>query len=373
MSKKPAVPDLVDPSDPPWLPPRENPELLGQGEAEKELIEAWSSGRMSHAWMLSGPKGIGKATLAYRFARFVLSGGGEPDMFGGPPTSLATAPEDAIFRQVASLGHPDFLAITRKLDKQGKKLSHSISVDVARQIPGFMSMTPSAGDWRVVVIDAVDEMRREASNAILKILEEPPRQALIMLVCHQPSRLLPTIRSRCRRLMLQPLPETTVSQLITRHHPEISSGLVERLAEISDGSIGQAMSLIDAGGIDLMDDLDALLAGLPKMDIRKMHGLADQVAKAGAERRFTVMMDLIYHRIGKSVSLAAAGKLGEVGNDGMRASVAAAAGAGSLEPWIEVWEKIARLGRAVSTVNMDRKQAALDALLSIQSVAQSKV
>jgi DNA polymerase-3 subunit delta' len=366
------APALTDPSDPPWLPPRRNPDLVGHDEAEREIIDSWASGRFTHSWMLTGPKGVGKATLAYRMARFVLSGGGEEDLFGGPPASLGLGEEHPVFRQVSALGHPDFLAVTRRLDKSGKKLAQSISVDVARQIPGFMSLTPSAGDWRVVVIDAVDEMRREASNAILKILEEPPRQSLIILVCHQPSRILPTIRSRCRRLALQPLNHDVVVELLGRHHPEMDSTIRMRVADMADGSIGRAMSLIDAGGLDLMADLDALLDGLPVLDPKLMHGLADNVARAGAERRFEVMIDMVYRRLGQAISRSAAGRTGEIGKDGLLGAVAAAANAGSLEPWIEVWEKVARLGRAVATVNTDRKQAALDALLSIQAVAHRK-
>jgi DNA polymerase-3 subunit delta' len=372
VNAKAVEPASVDASDPPWLPPRENPDLLAQGEAEKEFLDSWQSGRLSHAWMLCGPKGVGKATLAYRIARFVLSGGGEEDLFGGPPSSLAVGSEHPVFRQVSSLGHPDFLTITRRLDKSGKKLSQSISVDVARQIPGFLSLTPSAGEWRIVIIDAVDDMRREAANAILKILEEPPSQALLMLVCHQPSRLLPTIRSRCRRLTLQPLDRPVLEQLILRHHPEMDPGQVSSLAEMADGSIGRALGIVDAGGLDLMTDINTLLGGLPKLDTKQLHSVADQVARAGAERRFEVLMDLVYRRIGLAISQAASGKLRTEGTDGLEASISAAAGAGLLEPWIEVWEKVARLGRAVATVNTDRKQAVLDALLSIQTVARRK-
>lgn len=373
MSAKAAEVQATDPSDPPWLAPRRNPDLTGHEEAEREIIESWHAGRFTHAWMLTGPKGVGKATLAYRLARFVLSGGGEGDLFGGPPSSLGISDEHPVFKQVAALGHPDFLAVTRKNDKSGKKLAQTISVDVARQIPGFMALTPSAGDWRVVVIDAVDEMRREAANAILKILEEPPRQALIVLVCHQPSRILPTIRSRCRRLALQPLETETVVELLGRHHPDMEPAMLNRVAEMADGSIGRALSLIDGGGLDLMADLDTLLDGLPALDAKLLHGLADTVARAGAERRFEVMMDMVYRRIGQTISRSAAGRAGEIGGDGLLGAVSAAADAGSLEPWIEVWEKVARLGRAVATVNTDRKQAALDALLSIQAVAHRKV
>src|SRR5437879_2215507 len=201
--------------------PRANPDLLGHQNAEAELRRLFDSGRMPHALLLSGPRGIGKATLAFRFARFVLAGGaGEgssPLLFAAADNGgLAIPPESGTFRRVASGCHADLLTVERAWDPRRRRLRSEIVVDDAREIGAFLRLTPAEGGWRVVVVDGADEMNRNAANAMLKILEEPPRLALLLLVAHSPGRLLPTIRSLCRRLPLAPLPPAIVRQLVLR-------------------------------------------------------------------------------------------------------------------------------------------------------------
>src|SRR5439155_17813225 len=193
--------DSADIADPGAPAPRSNPELLGHEAAESALRRLFEAGRLPHALLLSGPRGIGKATLAFRLARFVLaSGGGE-----GPPgglfgdlgaSGLAIAPDSGTFRRVASGGHADLLTVERAYDPRRRRLRGEIIVENAREIGTFLRLTPAEGGWRVVVVDGADEMNRAAANALLKILEEPPRRALLLLVAHSPGRLLPTIRSR---------------------------------------------------------------------------------------------------------------------------------------------------------------------------------
>ena len=173
------------------LEPRENPELLGHANAERELRAAWDSGRLPHGWLICGPRGIGKATLAFRFARFVLSGGG-----GVESETLAIDETNPIFRRVASGGHTDLMTLERAYDEKEQRRRGVIVVDDVRAAGRFLSLTAGEGDWRVVVVDAADEMNANASNALLKILEEPPARTLMLLVCHAPGRLPATIRSR---------------------------------------------------------------------------------------------------------------------------------------------------------------------------------
>ena len=187
------------------------PSLLGREAAESALRRLFESGRLPHALLLSGPRGIGKATLAFRFARFVLANGageGSPGgLSGGSEESgLAIAPESGTFRRVASGGHADLLTVERAYDPRRRRLRGEIVVEDTREIAAFLRLTPAEGGWRVVIVDGADEMNRNAANALLKILEEPPRRALLLLVAHSPGRLLPTIRSRCRRFPLAPLP-----------------------------------------------------------------------------------------------------------------------------------------------------------------------
>src|SRR5438034_3232668 len=218
--------------------PRANPDLVGHETAERELRRLEEAGRLPHALLLSGPRGIGKATLAFRFARFVLaSGGGEGALgalFGeADATGLAIPPDSGTFRRVASGGHADLLTVERAYDPRRRRLRSEIIVENTREIGTFLRLTPAEGGWRVVIVDGAEEMNRNAANALLKILEEPPRQALLMLVSHSPGRLLPTIRSRCRRFPLAPLALPLVRQLIERYRPEIPASEAEALAALS--------------------------------------------------------------------------------------------------------------------------------------------
>ena len=186
--------------------PRENPQLLGHENAERELIEATGSGRLAHAWLLTGPRGIGKATLAYRFARYLLSAAGGIDLFGNESAnSLYVAPDSDVFRRLATGSHGEVMTIERSPDPKTRKLRNAIVVGDIRRLQGFFGLTASEGGWRIAIIDSADEMNRNAANALLKILEEPPKRGILLLTAHAPGRLAPTIRSRCRRIALRPL------------------------------------------------------------------------------------------------------------------------------------------------------------------------
>src|SRR5260221_1830925 len=246
----------------PVVPPRDNPLLLGHEAAETALLQAYRSGRLPHAWLLSGPRGIGKATLAFRFARFLFAeGAAAPGLFAAPPASLAVAPEHPGFRRVASGGHADLLVVERSLDPRRKKLRSEIVVDDTRSIAAFLRLTPAEGSWRVVVVDGADMMNRNAANALLKILEEPPQRAVLLLVSDNPGRLLATIRSRCRILALKPLAQTMVLAALAHYRPDLGAGARAVLARLAEGSIGRALDLAAAGGGGLYQSLVALIGG----------------------------------------------------------------------------------------------------------------
>ena len=240
----------------PVLPPRDNPLLIGHEAAEAMLLQAYRSGRLPHAWLFSGPRGIGKATLAFRFARFLFADGAAAGgLFAAPPASLAVAPEHAVFRRVSSGGHADLLVVERSVDPKRKKLRSEIVVDDTRAIAGFLRLTPAEGAWRVVIVDGADMMNRNAANALLKILEEPPQKALLLLVSDNPGRLLPTIRSRCRILGLKPLADTEVRDALARYRPDLAAGDRAVLAQLAEGSIGRGLDLAAAGGLGLYRSL----------------------------------------------------------------------------------------------------------------------
>src|SRR5690348_14504287 len=203
-------------------PPRANPELVGHAAAEATLRRLFEAGRLPHAVLLSGPRGIGKATLAFRLARFVLAGEAGGGLFAASPDAGLAIPSDSgAFHRVASGGHADLLTVERAWDPRRRRLRGEIVVDDTREIAAFLRLTPAEGGWRIVVVDGADEMNRNAANALLKILEEPPRRALLLLVAHSPGRLLPTIRSRCQRFPLMPLPDEMVSRLLARYRPDL--------------------------------------------------------------------------------------------------------------------------------------------------------
>jgi DNA polymerase-3 subunit delta' len=235
-----------------------------------------------------------------------------------------------------------------------------------------MRLTPAEGGWRVAVIDAADEMNRNAANAVLKILEEPPARAALLLVAHAPGRLLPTIRSRCRRLDLHPLPEATVAALMGDYLPDVAAAERAALARLADGSVGRALELARAGGLDLYRGMVELLAGLPALDVAAAHAFADRVARRGEEgdsdyRTVVFLLDwwltsLIRH------GAAGDGPTPLVAREaGLRERLLAAAG---LDRWMQVWEKVAHLFARADAVNLDRKQVVLGSFLALQAVTR---
>jgi len=356
------------------LEPRLNPALIGHDAAERTFLDAWNSGRLAHAWLICGPKGIGKATLAYRIARFVLAGGGEGGgLFGGGPESLAIGTDHPVFRRVASGGHADLKVVERGwTDDKKTKLRSEIVVEDVRGVGGFLALTPGEGGWRVVVVDAADEMNRNSANAILKLLEEPPRNALLLLVSHSPGRLLPTIRSRCRRLTLPPLGEGEVARLLAAQRPDLAAADVTALARLGEGSIGKALALAAEGGLDLYRDLVGMLATLPRLDVPALHALADRVARPDAEAAWRTVTELFGWWLARLVRAGGRREIGLAeavpGEAAVMARLLAAAG---LERWLEVWEKVTFLFARTDAVNLDRKQALLTAFLAVERLARA--
>lgn len=348
------------------LSPRTATDLLGHAAAERTFLETWASGRVAHAWLICGPRGIGKATLAYRMARFVLAGGGQGGgLFGDAmPESLVISPDHTVFRRIASGGHADLKVLERGwADDKKTRLRNEIPVDDVRGVGAFLSLTPAEGGWRVVIVDAADEMNRSSANAILKVLEEPPRNALMLLLAHSPGRLLPTIRSRCRRLVLKPLEEELVVALLQRHRPDLGEADARAIARLSDGSAGKAIALADEGGLDLYREMIHLLSGLPRLDIPALHAFGDKIGRA--EDSFRTVTDLFSWWLAR----AATGRGADVveGETELRARLVAATG---LDRWVELWEKTTYLFGRADAVNLDRKQVVLNAFLAVERLCR---
>lgn len=367
-------------SDPTEIPePRGNPFLTGHEAAARHYLNAWSGGRLAHAWLICGPRGIGKATLAYRMARYALARGGGPgvksedgtDMFGAPPApaSLVMSAEDPVFRRIAALGHADFRIVERGwTDAKQTKRKTVIGVDDVREIGAFMSMTPAEGGWRTVIIDAADEMNANAANAVLKVLEEPPRRALLLVVAHNPDRLLPTIRSRCRRLDLRPLTQAQVIALLGRYRPDLKPADVSALALLAEGSIGRALELAEEGGVALFSDLMTLLADAPRLNVSRLHALCDKALKGDVFRTLSGLLSWWLARMTTQGARADLDSFNEI-VPGERALARRLLASATPAAWAEIWDKIGHLARRTDSVNLDRKRSLMLMLLAIESAA----
>ena len=322
--------------------PRANPLLLGHETAERTLLDAIGQGRMHHAWLISGAEGIGKATLAYRFARRLLAGRPSPEA-----TTLALDPAHPVFRRVTAGGHADLLTIERAFDEKTKRLKRDIAAADVRQINGFMALTPAEGGWRVAIVDGAEDLNASSANALLKILEEPPPRAILLLVCSAPGMLLPTIRSRCRHLRLLALSDDVMSQLLTAYLPELPADDRDRLVTLAEGSVGRALRMAEEGGIAVAALADGLLAGLPDVPASRGFEVADALGRDDAG--FHLFMNHLIQGIAALVRDTVRGRA-----DPEQARLASLR---PLEAWAELWQGLSRLRDETERFALDKRQA----------------
>lgn len=307
--------------------------------------EARERGRLHHAWLLTGPEGVGKATFAYRAARRLLGAPANP-AFG----ALGASPDHPVSRQIIARSNPDLLVLER-IGEDGK-VRKAIPVDEARKLSDFFAKSPAAAPHRVAIIDAVDDLNVNAANAVLKTLEEPPPRGVILLVSRSPGGLLPTIRSRCRRLAFQPLAEDVVTAFI-QQHASVNAEDAIRLARMSKGAPGKALSLAAAGAVAMDDAAKEILMGLPALDEGLALSLADRFRGAEGQAQF----NLLFERLAERVH-AHAMRLAAEGYDG-------------LDRWAAAWETLQRLPREVEAVNLDRADAFFTALTDLSTAARA--
>lgn len=332
------------------ITPQNNHFLLGQEAAENVFLEAYNSGKLHNSWLISGVKGIGKATLAYKFARFLLNFGKVGAL------SLATNPESTANRLIDSNSHPDFKIIEREFiekdrqkvikaiksgdaldDDELRKLKKSsvIRIDDVRTINEFMSKTASQNGWKVVIIDSIDDMNTASANALLKVLEEPPANSILLLISHSIGQLLPTIRSRCNKLVLKPLDDSIVVSLLRRYRPELDEPAIKGLAKISSGSIGKAINYADFSALSKYNKLsDIIYAG-------KSSKLSDLLLWVDAatvdDDSYFLACELVLKFLSNNV-------------------------VSSPEVMLSAWDEANRIFRQTDSLNMDRKQALINVI-----------
>ncbi len=366
----PPEPDRIDGAP----HPRETERLFGQDTAQAAFLEAFNTGRLHHGWLLTGPRGVGKATLAWRIARFLLATPDAEDggMFGDalPKSDSLTVPADhPVARRIAAGSDPGLYRITRSVNEKTGRLRDQIVADDVRKLNGFLHLSAADGGRRVVILDAADEMNIQAANALLKMLEEPPERTTLLLTSHQPARLLPTIRSRCRDLRLAPLSPSDLAAALQQAGVEDPPS--EALAELAAGSVGAAMRLTHLNGLSLYAEILGILGSLPMLDRPRALKLADQVAARGAAEKLDLMLLLT------DVALA---RLARTGATGRPPETEAAPGEAEtfqrLSPdphkarkWAKLAQEMSARAQHGRAVNLDPAALVLDMVFNMQSTA----
>lgn len=348
--------------------PRETAELFGHEAAEKELCRSLHAGQVHHGWLMTGPPGIGKASLAYRFAKCLLAAPQERRVDGG---SLTVPDDSQASRQVRVLSHPGLLVLRRPYDHKAKRFMASIPVDEVRRLRSFLAHRASEGSWRVVIVDAADDLNVNAANALLKSLEEPPQRMVFLLVSSEPGRLLNTIRSRCRRLDLGAL-ETPALMAAAKQAFAASEvdppadDVAKNLARLAQGSVRRFIGLHSAGGIELHEKIGEILGQLPQVKWGGIHDLAESLGAAAASERYTLYHELLFDELAQIIKAAATGA-----GDGPRQALAERLIAPErLASWAALWETLVREEAETRALNLDRKAFILGTLQRIEAAAR---
>jgi DNA polymerase-3 subunit delta' len=353
---------------PGWPHPRETRKLYGHDGAEAIVSEAIASHRLHHGWLVCGEEGIGKATFAYRLARFLLAQGEEL------PTAVASldAPDERVSRQIANLSYPGLFVVRRAWDVSGKKFRQTIAIDEVRALRHFLQRT-SVTPWRVVVVDSADDLNPNSANAILKSLEEPPSRTVFLILSNAPGRLLPTIRSRCRLLRLAPLGEADLRSAVQdacdeTGRPAPDAEEMPVLARLSQGSVRRVLQLMEGSALAIADALTGLLAGLPGLDRMALHKLVGMTGNRETEA-YSIAFDLLEDMLAEAIR---ASSLGESPKRFPRLrGMTRLMPQGSLADWAGLWEKIRQARGEAERLNLDKAALILTVFEKIGETAKA--
>lgn len=363
--------------------PRETLRVFGHSTAEQTFLSAWASGRLHHGWLITGPRGVGKATLAWAMARFLLATPDPQDdgLFGAPPLpeTLSISPDHPVARRMMALSEPGLFLLRRggagsTENDQEKALaegrfSADIRVSEVRKLKGFFSLSAADGGRRVVIVDAADELNTNAANAILKLLEEPPARTTLLLVCHQPARLLPTIRSRCRTLRLGALDPQDMQKALDQAGISPVPETLPALSELAGGSVGAAIRLHQLEGLSLYADILGVLASEPRPDRPRLLALAQSCTGKGAEDRLDLLLTLTEHlaaRLAKTGVIGAPPVQACKGESTLMSRLSATPE--RARAWAEAAQKALDRARHARAVNIDPATLITDLLLNLGKV-----
>jgi DNA polymerase-3 subunit delta' len=351
--------------------PRHAGRVFGHDAAAAEVLAAYGGGRMHHAWLLCGPRGIGKATFAWAVARFLLAAP-EAGLFGAP-SALDVAPDDPVVRRMAQLSEPRLFLLRRGPNEAGKALSQDIRMAEVERLIRFLRLKAADGAGRVVIIDAADELNPSAANALLKVLEEPPAGVTFLIVSHQPGRLLPTIRSRTRRLTLAPLAPDALAAALAQAGVSVPPEDAAALASLAGGSAGDALRLVAEDGLPAWRALLRLMQGLPRLDRAAATALADRAAGRGGAEVADLMLTLLGQFLARAARAGAAGALAETapGEAALLARISPDARAAQI--WADLDARLLPRARAGLALNLDPASLLLDTLLRIEEGAPGHV
>lgn len=348
--------------------PRHTEAFFGHPQAEAQFAAGLASGHLHHAWLLVGPTGIGKATLAYRFARAALSdaGSGVKGLFGDASDKLNVDPNSKASHLVRALSHPDLLVLRRPYDIKAKRFKTAITVDEVRRLRDFLGHRQAGTGWKVVIVDAADDLNANAANALLKSLEEPPPGAVFLLISSMPGRLLTTIRSRCRQLNMWPLDPAPLRQAAGQAFDHGDQAVPDEaqwapLLQASHGSVAKLLSLASDDGIALSNKVDQVFSNLARTDWPRIHQLSDEFSAVAAAQKFDTFVDLLLARLARTVRAAASGQgqtvdLETAKKIGVQADLAS---------WAELWETLVREKAVLGALNLDRKAFVLDCVMRL--------
>jgi DNA polymerase III subunit delta' len=352
-------PDRLDP----FSTPRSVDRVFGHDEAIAEFEAAFRGGRMHHAWLLVGPEGVGKATLAYRFARTVLAHDESGDDVHDVPAS------HPVFRKVAGLSHPNLLLVRRSWIEKTKRYSQWIGVDEVRRLRAFLGNTAGEGAWRVVVVDRADELNQNAANALLKALEEPPARTLFLLISSAEGRLPVTIRSRTRVLRVSGLDEgplaEAVGAAIDRDEVEADPKALQLALALSQGSVRRALELVSSEGIELYDEILQNFAALPDLDGGALHKQAERLSGVNDTERLELYLALMLGLIERLIRFAATG---EGATEAERKLAKDLVSKDNLAQWADAWEAISEDRAEAFALNLDRSLLVLNTWFRLQQL-----